>query len=313
MKRLSEDKIILITRKTPLDELIQRFNTQSQAKFYLEHLGADFSSYQQEDRIYKEAVKTASQILAQYGRVQNVDRSFLANFVFGKQDTVVVLGQDGLVANVLKYLDKQPVIGVNPDPERYEGVLLPFYVEELNHVIPMLFKQQQAIYQITMAKAQLTNGHSLYSVNDFFIGAKTHTSAQYTLEIGAKSERQSSSGVIVSTGLGSTGWLKSILAGAASISSALSGKHLKTPKPEITWDAEYLYFSVREPWPSKNSSASLTFGKITRERPLQIYSQMPENGVIFSDGIEKDFVEFQAGTLATISVADKKGHLVLNH
>jgi hypothetical protein len=68
---------------------------------------------------------------------------------------------------------------------------------------------------------------------------------------------------------------------------------------------------VREPWPSKNSAASITFGKITRDQPLQIHSQMPENGVIFSDGIEQDFVEFQAGTMATITLADKQGHLVV--
>jgi len=71
-----------------------------------------------------------------------------------------------------------------------------------------------------------------------------------------------------------------------------------------------LYFSVREPWPSKTSSAETTFGKITQKKPLKIISQMPENGVIFSDGIENDFLEFNSGALALISVADKKGHLV---
>ena len=40
-------------------------------------------------------------------------------------------------------------------------------------------------------------------------------------------------------------------------------------------------------------------------------SQMPEHGVIFSDGIEDDFLEFNSGTQAVITVADEKGHLVL--
>ncbi len=310
MSSLTENKIILIVRKTRLDELINRFNTLSQARFYLEHLGADFSSYQQEDTVYKQAVQVAQKILAHFGRVQILDRQFLPNFVFGDHDIVVVIGQDGLVANVLKYLDQQPVVGVNPDPKHLEGVLLPFYVTDLQALIPRIFNQNHAINKISIAQAQLTTGHVLYGVNDFFIGAKSHVSARYQLQIGDRSETQSSSGVIVSTGLGSTGWLKSILAGARGISAALSGQEVNIPAQMMPWNADYLYFSVREPWPSKSSSAEITFGKITRDQPLQIHSQMPENGVIFSDGIEQDFVEFQAGTLATITLADKQGHLV---
>ncbi len=325
---VTENKIILIVRKTRLDELITRFNTLSQARFYLQHLGADFSSYQQEDLIYKQAVQLTQKLLAHFGRVQTIERGFVPNFVFAKTDTVVVVGQDGLVANVLKYLDSQPVIGVNPDPQHLEGVLLPFVVTDLQALIPQVFHNAHRVHKITMAQAQLTNGHTLWAVNDFFIGAKTHTSARYQLQIGKQQETQSSSGVIVSTGLGSTGWLKRILAGARGISSAFNAEHKIVPKSynsktgrsinhaaaldtDMAWDADYLYFSVREPWPSKNSAANLTFGKITRADSLQIYSQMPENGVIFSDGIEQDFVEFQAGTLATIGIADKQGHLVV--
>ncbi len=179
--------------------------------------------------------------------------------------------------------------------------------------MPRIFKQNHAVHKISMAAAQLTNGHVLYGVNDFFIGAKSHVSARYRLEIGGRSETQSSSGVIVSTGLGSTGWLKSILAGARGITASLAGQAVDAPERLMPWDADYLYFSVREPWPSKNSAAGITFGKITRDQPLQIHSQMPENGVIFSDGIEQDFVEFQAGTMATFSLADKQGHLVVKY
>ena len=76
------------------------------------------------------------------------------------------------------------------------------------------------------------------------------------------------------------------------------------------WDAEYLFFTVREPFPSKTTAASLVFGRVTPGQPLVIESQMGENGVIFSDGIEKDFLEFNSGTQAVISLADRKGVLV---
>jgi NAD kinase len=312
MERSSENKIVLIVRKTRLDELVARFNTEEQARFYVEHLGADFSDYKREHEKYKASVQDAQRLLSRLGRLQTLDREFITNFIFGQSDTVVVLGQDGLVANVLKYLNGQSVVGINPDPERWEGVLLPFSVPDLPKIIPEVFSESRSIRNVTMAKVELNNGQTLYGVNDLFIGPKSHTSARYVLQIGDHSETHSSSGIIVSTGLGSTGWFRSILAGATGIASRLSGKkpQEKQQQGSFEWDANYLYFSVREPWPSKTSSAETTFGKITQKKPLRLISQMPENGVIFSDGIENDFIEFNSGTLALITVAEKQGHLV---
>jgi len=311
MSRLTENKIVLIVRRTRLDELVAQFNTEAQAQFYVEHLGADFSDYKKEDKTYKSSLQLAQQSLSLLGRVHLIDRSYVPNFIFGRADTIVVLGQDGLVANVLKYLDGQVVVGVNPDPSRWEGVLLPFVVADLPKIIPEVFSKGRTTRKVTMAKAELNNGQVLYGVNDIFIGPKSHTSARYSLQIGKHSEDQSSSGIIISTGLGSTGWLRSIIAGSAGIASRITGKELKIKETgNFAWDANYLYFSVREPWPSKTSSAGTTFGKITQDNPLRLVSHMAESGVIFSDGIEHDFVEFNSGTLATVTVADKKGLLV---
>jgi hypothetical protein len=275
-------------------------------------MGVDFSDYEDEDEQYKTCLLEARQTLAQVGRVQLLERSLLPNYVFGPQDTVVVLGQDGLVANTLKYVTGQPVLGVNPDPRRWEGILLPFVVADLDLILPEVFAKKRPIRQVSMAKASLNTGEVLYGVNDIFIGPRTHTSARYTIKIGDASEQQSSSGVIVSTGLGSTGWLRPILAGATGISASLSGQAVDTAAiAPFAWDADHLYFSVREPWASKTSSAGISFGKVTLAQPLFLESSMPENGVIFSDGMEADFLQFQSGTTATISLAEKKGQLVV--
>lgn len=307
----SDEKIILIVRSTRLDDLIARFNTKGQAKFYVEHLGADFSDYQREDYRYKKAAEKAEAMLAQHARVQVVDRIFVPNFIFGPKDTVVALGQDGLVANVMKYLDGQPLIGVNPDTERWEGVLLPFTVDDLYHLIPDVLAKKRRLKTVTMAEATLNTGETIRGVNDLFIGPKSHTSARYHLRIGGQSENHSSSGIIVSTGLGSTGWFRSVVAGASGIATAIS-KRQRFVQADMSfeWDAEHLYFSVREPWPSTTSRADIVFGTITRSEPLVLVSQMPEHGVIFSDGIETDFVRFNAGTEATISLSGKRGYLV---
>src|SRR5205809_4629193 len=218
--RLTDNKIVLVTRPTRLAELVIRFNTVSQARFYIEHQGADFTDYLREDATYHRALSNAQAALAQVGRVQIVDRGFLPNFVFAPEDIVVTLGQDGLVANTLKYLNGQPVVGVNPDPERWDGRLLPFRVSDLSKVMPEVVLRKRPTKSVTMAKAALNNGQSLCGVNDLFIGPKTHCSARYLIRNGEASETQSSSGVIVSTGMGSTGWLKSLLTGAAAITQS---------------------------------------------------------------------------------------------
>ena len=162
MNRLTDNKIVLVTRPTRLAELVIRFNTVSQARFYVEHQGADFSDYLREDETYHRALTDAEEVLGQMGRVQTVDRSFLPNFVFAPEDTVVTLGQDGLVANTLKYLNGQPVVGVNPDPERWDGRLLPFRVRDLAKLMPEVVLRKRNTRSVTMAKAALNNGQTLY-------------------------------------------------------------------------------------------------------------------------------------------------------
>lgn len=159
-----------------------------------------------------------------------------------------------------------------------------------------------------MAKAQLNNGQSLYGVNDIFIGPRSHTSARYTIKLDDRHEQHSSSGVIVSTGLGSTGWLKSLLTGAHAIAQRQSAGN--APDGQLPWDADFLYFTVREPFPSNTSAASMVFGKIAQRSQLRMTSLMPENGVIFSDGMEADYLEFNSGIVVELGIAERKGHLV---
>lgn len=155
--------------------------------------------------------------LKTFGNVHILKREFLSNFIFDKQALVITVGQDGLVANVLKYLDNQLLIGINPDPKRWYGVLLPFQVKDLNKIIVEVLNNKRKCQEITLAKIDLNDGQSLYAVNDLFIGRKTHASARYTISYSGVDERQSSSGIIISTGFGSTGWFKSILAGASGL------------------------------------------------------------------------------------------------
>ena len=308
----SETKFVLIKRSTRLDELITKFNTLGQAKFYIEHLGADFDDYLIEHKNYYDSLERLKEILSKETIVQLVDRKYLPNYIFGPKDIVIALGQDGLVANTLKYLTDQLLVGVNPDINRYDGILLPFQVKDLNVLSKDLLSENIRHKEVTMAKISLNDGQKMLAVNDFFIGQKTHTSARYIISHNNKEEFQSSSGIIVSTGLGATGWLKSILEGSIGIINSISNTNKQTVKnkQKNDWASDILHFSVREPFPSKVTKTEIVFGQIQQSKPLRIISQMPENGVIFSDGIESDFLNFNSGIEAIIGIAEHKGKVV---
>jgi NAD kinase len=307
----NERKVIMVTRKTRLEDLIAKYLTAAQARFYVEHLGADFSDYQREHDIYWQQRHHAEHTLAQWGRYQIIDRSFLPNFIFGPSDIVVALGQDGLVANTMKYLDGHPLIGVNPDAARYDGILLPFVTGDLTALLAEVAGNKRPFKAVTMARATLTDGQVLHAVNDLFIGARTHTSAIYEIAAGDRKETQSSSGLIVATGLGSTAWFKSIVTGSLAIAGAFGGESAPEPYAPSPWDSPELRFAVREPFPSRTSQTNLVCGRVTASDRLRLRSLMPENGVIFSDGIEADRLDFNSGTEAQITVAERQGRLVV--
>ncbi|MCL2059158.1 MAG: sugar kinase [Oscillospiraceae bacterium] len=312
MKYATERKIVIITRQTRAGELAKKFNNLTQAAYYVEAMGGDIGEYMDESNAYKGAVAASRSRLQGLARVQLIDREHVPNFIFGGDDIVIVIGQDGLVANTMKYLDGQPLVAVNPDPTRYDGVLLPFGIEDVLHIVRDVIGGRRRRKDVTMAAAELNDGQSLLAVNDFFIGRQTHVSARYIIKADGKEERQSSSGIIVSTGLGSSGWLKSVVAGAKGIAEIIAGCEMpgEAIAPSPGWGGDYLLYSVREPFPSKTTGTSLIFGTV-KETPIRIVSQMPEGGVIFSDGVEQDYLQFNSGIEATISVAAKKGSLVV--
>lgn len=306
-----ERRVVLVTRRTRLDNLIARYNTLGQAKFYVEHLGADFSDYLQESEAYAASLRMTVQVLQTWGRYQIVDRSLLANFVFAPSDIVVALGQDGLVANTMKYLEGQPLVGLNPEPSRWDGVLLPFLPADLGSILPGVAADQRDTRSVTMAEARLSDGQVLRAVNDLFIGPRSHTSALYDLTYGSKTEFQSSSGLIVSTGLGSTAWLKSIVTGSLAIARTLGTPSSEEAYQPMAWEERALVFAVREPFPTRTSQATLVYGRVKADQPLTVRSRMPDNGIIFSDGMEADYLQFTAGMEATIAPSMTTGQLVI--
>lgn len=302
------NKVVLIKRRTRYEELKRRYNTVEQARFYIEHLGADFSDYENEDRIYNAALENLRSLIRPLARLQEIDREYLPNMIFGKDDIVIAVGQDGLVANAMKYLDGQPLLGVNPDPSRWDGVLLPFETGDVQGILPRVIGGTFDSKSVTMGKVESKDGQVLYAVNDFFVGVSNHTSARYHINYRNQIENQSSSGIIVSTGFGMTGWHKSVMAEFRGMARAFGLRDI--PEPVSDWGARQLTFQVREPYPSRFTQADIVYGQILDREQLVITSNMSENGVVFSDGIIDDTIDFNAGMEIKIGVSDRIGRLV---
>ena len=306
---MAYEKLVIVTRRTRLEELIDRFNTRGQAKFYIEHAGGDFGDYEREHDTYHTAFDRIRRDLEFGIPRQILDRALVPTYTFTAQDLVVTLGQDGLVANVAKYAGAQPIVGVNPDPERFDGVLLPFLPADAKLAAAGVLEGRAATTRVTLAEVALGDGQRLLAFNDLFVGMRTHTSARYRIRCAGAAEAQSSSGVLISTGAGSTGWMSSVFNMAAGVTAFAGGQGGRGLR--FGWDDSRLIYAVREPFVSRHSSASIVAGLIGPGDELILESLMPSGGVIFSDGIESDFLEFNSGAIGRVRAAAQRAVLVV--
>jgi hypothetical protein len=238
-----------------------------------------------------------------------IERSFVPSYIFSEKNVIIVIGQDGLVANTAKYSKGIPIIAVNPDKQRYDGVLLPFDSSDFIVGVEKVLRNDYQSKTMRFAEAKLNDGQRLLAFNDLFIGASTHISARYKIHYNKSIEEQSSSGLIISTSAGSTGWLSSVFNMAYGITGMFE-KNLKPKKPKVK-DNE-LIFAVREPFQSIRTQIGITAGLIRNNNTLRIESLMPVNGVIFSDGIEVDYLKFNSGAIVSIGIAKETARLVIN-
>lgn len=332
MLKESPLRIAVVTRETRMDRVLQRYATRGLARHVYKRAKMDFAAQagdldlvaagesagekefrdlEREDTTYHEAVQELVKSLDFDIPVQTLRREYLPTYDFERCAVVVVIGQDGLVANVAKYVGNVPIVGVNPDPSRFDGVLLPFGVANARPAVAKALKGDAAVREVTLAEALLQDGQRLLAFNDLFIGARSHVSARYKLNAGKASERQSSSGVLVSTGAGSTGWMSSVYNMARGVAASLGTPVPEARRPHLDWGDRALLWAVREPFRSKVTGASLVCGRLGEGEALAVESEMGAGGVIFSDGVEEDFLEFTTGTIARIGVARQRARLVV--
>ena len=286
-------RCVLVERPTEFRDLLARHGTREQARFFLEQRGLRIADVEERHLRYEETRARVLGAIPREWRSATVERGDLDRFLFADDDIVVVLGQDGLVANVAKYLDGQPVIGLNPEPDRFPGVLVTQRPEAMADLCADLAAGRAAFELRTMVRAALDDGQELRALNEVFVGHRTHQSARYSLSVDGAVERQSSSGLIVATGTGATGWAQSINRGRLALPAPAA--------PELAW-------FVREAWESPATGASLTAGLLGEGAVVGVTSEI--DGVVFGDGIEDDRLEVTWGQRVTIGASGTRLRLV---
>lgn len=299
MARARLPRVVVITRPTEYEQLLAEHGTRGQAEFFLRTRGRDIAEPEERHLRLVAARDAVTAAIPRQWRRGAVTRGDLDRFLFEPDDIIVVIGQDGLVPNVAKYLAGQPVIGVNPDPATYEGVLVRCSPGQAAHLIQLAADGHAAVEERAMAEARLDDGAILLALNEIFIGHRSHQSARYRLIAAGTQLHQISSGLIISTGTGATGWARSISAERHSL--------LSLPQP-----AEHrLAFFVREPFPASGSQISVGEGSLGEGDSLTAWSEMEAGGAIFGDGIESDALPFDWGRRVDVQLAAARLRLVV--
>lgn len=292
-------RVVVVIRASDQAALLARHGTRAQAAFFLAGRGQDLAEVERRHAAQEAALAAVSRAIPADWRRARIDRADLARFVFEPDDLVVAAGQDGLVANAAKYLAGQLVLGVNPDPARHDGVLARHAPERVARLLPAMAAGRVEVEARTMVEARLDDGQRLLALNEVFAGHRSHQSARYRIAAGTREERHSSSGVIVASGTGATGWARSI--------NGERRRPLALPAPTVP----ALAFLVREPFPSVATGTSIDGAVIGPGEHLDLVSEMNEGGVLFGDGIEDDRLEFAWGVRARIRTAEERLRLVV--
>jgi NAD kinase len=291
-------RLVVVTRRSEYELLVREHGTANQARFVLAERGRSFAALERLHAANEDAVATVLSGAPKAWRRVRIDREDLTSFLFEPGDVVACVGQDGVVANAARYVGEHYVLGVNPDPASYEGVLVRLSPAAARERVEAAAARAVPVERRTMAAAMLDDGRAIAALNDIFIGHRSHQSARYSLKAGDREERQSSSGVVIATGAGATGWALSI--------DRERREPLELPKPT---DAALAFF-VREAWPGRGFGASITAGRVAAGATLEVRSEMPDSGVIFADGIEAGYLEFPWGSSAGVAVAARTLNLV---
>ena len=123
------------------------------------------------------------------------------------RELVIVVGGDGTVLEVSHYVKNTPILGVNSDP----GLSIGFFCCYNKDTIPQALENIDDQPRTTLSRLELVlNGQHLPELvlNDVLVAhANPAATSRYKVKANGKEKKYISSGVLVCTPVGSTGWM----------------------------------------------------------------------------------------------------------
>ncbi|MEU2452012.1 hypothetical protein ABZ605_18295 [Streptomyces sp. NPDC012765] len=293
-------RAVIVHRRTEYEELLARHGTHGQAAFFLSSRGRSIDEVVRRHERTRQALREVAAAVPLTWRNSRVERADLDRFLFAPEDVVVVVGQDGLVANTAKYLRGQPVVGIDTDPGRNPGVLVRHRCADAAALLRAATVAGGRAEELTMVEAVADDTQRLLALNEIYLGSPGHQTARYRLGSDCENgpgEAQASSGVLVGTGTGATGWLRSLW--------LERGSRAGLPAP---CDRRLLWF-VREAWPSPTTGTTKVAGELGQGQGLQLTVES-DRMVVFGDGMESDALELTWGQSVRLGIAGTSLHLV---
>lgn len=125
-------------------------------------------------------------------------------------DIVISIGGDGTALSASHYLEDKPILAVNSNPEKSEGALTTVNIDKLEEKLEEI-KKGFKIEELERIEVSINNAKvEMLALNDVFIAnEKAYFISSYKIKLRGIVEEQRSSGLIFSTGTGSTAWFKS--------------------------------------------------------------------------------------------------------
>lgn len=238
----------------------------------------------------KSTLLTVKDVLRKYKiNFSPANRNKLGKAQFRNKELIIAIGGDGTFLRAAHFIDRQLLLGVNSDVKNKEGFFMKADKSNFEKKLEMILKNQFKIKKLPRLEAYINGKKSeTLALNEFFIGSgKAYHAAKYVIQVNGKKEIQKSSGILVTTPIGSYSWAKSCC------------------KKTLPLDSKNFQFVIREPYEGQVfKNYKLKYGLLDKNQKVVIISEMLD-GVVIADSVGREHV-FNSGSTAVIKLSKNR-------
>lgn len=214
---------------------------------------------------------------------------------YNNRDLVIVVGGDGTFLKAALFIkDKTPILGVNSNVRKKEGFFMKSNKNNFDTNLKKILNNKHKTVKLTRLQAKINNkAINDLALNEFYIGCRRpYNVFRYWIDIDNKKELQKSSGVLVSTAVGSSAWSRS--AGGKKI--ALGSRNFQ--------------YIVREPYHGTIlNNYKLLKGVLKQDQKIKIIPEI-EKCILVADSTSREY-NLKKYDKVEISVSNKPLSFIL--